>query len=156
MRGSVRGDGRKPVPYRDVLAVVKQRLGYDFDRLHDTVNQHMTLRQFLDHTDSDKKRYHYQTLVDNVSLLTPEVLGKVNQLIVESGHTVVGKKPGKPLRGRCVSFVVETNVHYPTDVNLLLDALRCMLRHAGLLGSKPKVPDGCGFCMVGAIFSRAL
>ena len=124
-----------------VLAVVKQRLGYDFDRLHDTVNQHMTLRQFLDHTDSDKKRYHYQTLVDNVSLLTPELLGKVNRLIVESGHTVVGKKPGKPLRGRCVSFVVETNVHYPTDVNLLLDALRCMLRHAGPLGSKPKVPD---------------
>ena len=124
-----------------VLAVVKQRLGYDFDRLHDTVNQHMTLRQFLDHTDSDKKRYHYQTLVDNVSLLTPEVHGKVNQLIVESGHTVVGKKPGKPLRGRCVSFVVETNVHYPTDVNLLLDAPRCMLRHAGPLGSKPKVPD---------------
>ena len=101
----------------------------------------MTLRQFLDHTDSDKKRYHYQTLVDNVSLLTPELLGKVNQLIVESGHTVMGKKPGKPLRGRCVSFVVETNVHYPTDVNLLLDALRCMLRHAGPLGSKPKVPD---------------
>ena len=114
-----------------VLAVVKQRLGYDFDRLHDTVNQHMTLRQFLDHTDSDKKRYHYQTLVDNVSLLTPELLGKVNQLIVESGHTVVGKKPGEPLRGRCDSFVVETNVHYSTDVNLLLDAMRCMLRHAG-------------------------
>ena len=137
----MRGDWGNPVPYRDVLAVVKQRLGYDFDRLHDTVNQHMTLRQFLDHTDSDKKRYHYQTLVDNVSLLTPELLGKVNQLIVESGHTVVGKKPGEPLRGRCDSFVVETNVHYPTDVNLLLDAMRCMLRHAGSLGSKPKVPD---------------
>ena len=39
----------------------------------------MTLRQFLDHTDSDKKRYHYQTLVDNVSLLTPEVLGATSQ-----------------------------------------------------------------------------
>ena len=124
-----------------VLAVVKQGLGYDFDRLHDTVNQHMTLRQFPGHTDSDKKRYHYQTLVDNMSLLTPERLGKVDQLIVESGHTVVGKKPGEPLRGRCDSFVVETNVHYPTDVNLLLDAMRCMLRHAGLLGSKHKVPD---------------
>ena len=90
MRGSVRGDGRKPVPYRDVLGLVKQGLGYDFDRLHDTVNQHMTLRQFLGHTDSDKKRYHY-----------------------------------------------------PTDVNLLLDAMRCMLRHAGPLGSEHKVPDWC-------------
>ncbi len=28
------------------------------------------------------------------------------------------------LRGRCDSFVVETNVHYPTDINLLWDALR--------------------------------
>ena len=34
-------------------------------------------------------------------------------------------------------------VHYPTDVSLLPDALRCMLRHAGLLGSKHYVPDWC-------------
>ena len=126
-----------------VLAVVKQRLGYDFYRLHDTVNQHMTLRQFLDHTDSDKKRYHYQTLVDNVSLLTADPGAAWEGQPVDRGERPYGrgKKPGEPLRGRCDSFVVETNVHYPTDVNLLLDAMRCMLRHAGPLGSKPKVPD---------------
>jgi len=28
------------------------------------------------------------------------------------------------LEGRCDSFVVETNVHYPTDINLLYDAIR--------------------------------
>ena len=28
------------------------------------------------------------------------------------------------LRGRCDSFVVETNVHYPTDITLLYDAIR--------------------------------
>jgi hypothetical protein len=28
------------------------------------------------------------------------------------------------LKGRCDSFVVETNVHYPTDINLLWDAMR--------------------------------
>jgi len=28
------------------------------------------------------------------------------------------------LRGRCDSFVVETNVHYPTDITLLYDAMR--------------------------------
>ena len=137
----MRGDWGNPVSYRDVMGVVKQGLGCDFDHLHDLVNEHKTLRNFLGHTDWDKKRYHYQTLVDNVSLLTPELLGKVNQLVVESGHTVVGKKPGEPLRGRCDSFVAETNVHYPTDVSLLRDAMRCMHRHAGLLGSKHKVPD---------------
>ena len=34
------------------------------------------------------------------------------------------KKDDQALRGRCDSFVVETNVHYPTDINLLLDAMR--------------------------------
>ena len=127
-----------------VLAVVKQGLGCDFDRLHELANQHMAIRQFLGHADiGDKRRYHYQTLVDNVNPLTPKLLGEVNQLIVESGHTVVGKKPGAPLRGRCVSFVVETNVHYPTDVNLLWDAMRCMLRYAEPLGSKHNVSKWC-------------
>ena len=74
-----------------------------------------------------------------MSLLNPKLLGKVNQLIVESGHTVVGKKPGAPLRGRCDSFVAETDVHYPTDVNLLWDAMRCMLRSAGRAASKHNV-----------------
>ena len=123
------------------MGVVKQCLGRDFDQLHELVNEHKTLRNFLGHTDCDNQLYHHQTLVDNVSLLTPKLLGKVNQLVVESGHTVVGKKPGEPLRGRCGSFVVETNVHYPTDVNLLRDAMRYMLRSAGPLGSKHNVPN---------------
>ena len=122
-----------------VMGVVKQGLGCHFDRLHELVNEHKTLRKFLGHPAISDKLYHYQTLVDNVSLLNPELLGKVNHLIVESGHTVVGKKPGEPLRGRCDSFVAETNVHYPTDVNLLQDAMLCMHRHAELLGSKHKV-----------------
>ena len=121
------------------MGVVKQGLGCDFDRLHDLVNEHKTLRKFLGHPAISDKLYHYQTLVDNVSLLNPELLGKVNHLVVESGHTVVGKKPGEPLRGRCDSFVVETNVRHPTDVSLLWDAMRCMHRHAGPLGSKHKV-----------------
>ena len=41
------------------------------------------------------------------------------------------KKPGAPLRGRCDSLVVETDVHYPTDVRLLWDAMRCLIRETG-------------------------
>jgi hypothetical protein len=44
--------------------------------------------------------------------------------VVNSGHVLVKKKDGEALRGRCDSFVVETDVHYPTDINLLLDAMR--------------------------------
>src|ERR1035438_5487120 len=68
--------------------------------------------------------YQYQTLVDNVSLFTPELLDKINQVVVSGGHALIKKKEGEALRGRCDSFVVETDVHYPTDINLLFDAAR--------------------------------
>ena len=115
-----------------VLGVLKQGLSCDFDRLHDLANHHETVRAFLGHGDfADKTYYEYQTVLDNVCLLTPELLSEVGRLVVESGHTVAKKKPGERLRGRCDSFVVETDVHYPTDVSLLWDALRCLLRETG-------------------------
>ena len=40
------------------------------------------------------------------------------------------------LRGRADLFCVETNVHYPTDVNLLWDAMRCSVREAASLAQK--------------------
>ena len=115
-----------------VLSVLKQGLGCDFDRLHDLSNHHATVRAFLGHSEfGDKTYYEYQTVVDNVWLLTPELLSAVGRLVVESGHAVARKRPGAPLRGRCDSFVVETDVHYPTDVNLLWDAMRCLVRETG-------------------------
>ena len=115
-----------------VLGVVKQGLRCDFDRLHDLANHHATLRAFLGHGEfGDRTYYEYQTVVDNVRLLSPGLLSSVGRLVVESGHAVARKKPGAPLRGRCDSFVVETDVHYPTDVSLLWDAMRCMLRESG-------------------------
>lgn len=35
--------------------------------------------------------------------------------------------------GRCDSFVVETDVHYPTDINLLFDAVRKMIQIAAVI-----------------------
>ncbi len=114
-----------------VLATLKQGLGCDFDRLQELAHEHRTLRQILGHSGDDEGRYPMQTLVDNVSLLTPEVLAEINQLVVEVGHEVVKKNPGDGLCGRCDSFVVETDVHYPTDANLLWDAMRVVLREVG-------------------------
>ena len=59
-----------------VMGVVKQGLGCDFDRLHDLANHHTVLRQFPGHDFGDQKLYQYQTLVDNVSLLTRSCLGR--------------------------------------------------------------------------------
>ena len=107
-----------------VCGVVRLDLNEDYDRLHELVNQHHTLREVLGHTMFDETTYPYQTLKDNVSLFTPELLDKINQVVVGAGHALVKKKDGEALRGRCDSFVVETDVHYPTDINLLYDAMR--------------------------------
>jgi hypothetical protein len=115
-----------------VLATLKQGLDCDFDRLQELANHHRTLRQMLGHSDwFDQSEYKMQTLVDNVSLLSPKVLAEISQLIVETGHEVVKKKPGDALRGRCDSVVIETDVHYPTDTNLLWDAMRTVIRQTG-------------------------
>ena len=91
----------------------------------------------LGHTGfADTTYYELETMIGNINLLSEELLGKVNQLIIEGGHKLVKKKPDEPLRGRCDSFVVETDVHYPTDVSLLYDSMRCMIRSVSRLARK--------------------
>src|SRR5207344_1997600 len=109
-----------------VLGVVRLGLNADYDRIHELANQHGTLRQMLGHGDwSDKTEYNVQTLKDNLRLFTPELLDRINQEVVGAGHVLVKKKaPQEDLAARCDSFVVETHVHYPTDINLLWDAIR--------------------------------
>ena len=116
-----------------VCGVVRLDLNIDYDRLHELVNHHDTLREMLGHGAYDEKCYEYQTLKDNVSLLTPELLDKINQVVVGGGHALVKKNADEALRGRCDSFVVETNVHYPTDINLLFDAMRKVIQLTGRL-----------------------
>ena len=135
VKGAVRKDTGRPgmeLWRIFVLATVKLGLGCDFDRLQELANQHATLRAMLGHADGwDKTPYAMQTLVDNVSLLRPQVLAQINHVLVDAGHQLVKKKPGALfLKGRCDSFVVETDVHYPTDTNLLWDAIRSLITQA--------------------------
>jgi len=121
-----KGNGRPGMPLWSafVCGTVRLDLNIDYDRLLELTNEHMTLRAVLGHGEYDRSLYHFQTLKDNVSRLTPELLDEVNQLIVDAGHVLVKKKDGEALRGRCDSFVVETDVHFPTDISLLYDAMR--------------------------------
>lgn len=112
-----------------VMGVLRLDLNCDYDRLQELVNQHKTIRQMLGHGTFDQDtEYEMQTIKDNASLLTPELLDEINQVIVDAGHVLFKKKGSEPLRGRCDSFVVETNVHFPTDINLLLDAVRKVIQ----------------------------
>jgi IS5 family transposase len=108
-----------------ILGTLRLSCNWDYDKLLDIANNHRTLRLMLGHSFMDhESRYALQTLKDNISMFTPEVLDRVNQIVVRYGHEVVGKKPDKKLRASCDSFVVETDVHFPTDINLLFDAMR--------------------------------
>lgn len=108
-----------------VLGVLRLGLNADYDRIRELANQHATLRRMLGHGDwADDTRYGLQTLKDNLRLFTPDILDRINQVVVTAGHALVKKSPNEELNVRADSFVVETNVHYPTDTNLLLDAIR--------------------------------
>lgn len=112
-----------------VLGIVKLGKNIDFDCLTDLANQHHALRQMLGHDGlfDSGDRYALQTVRDNLKWFTPEVLAGINQIIVQAGHRFA-KFDHKPLRGKCDSYVVETNIHYPTDINVLWDAVRCLIR----------------------------
>ncbi len=112
-----------------VLAVVRHTLDTNWDRLHDTADNHEQVRSIMgvQATDScyfGKVVFNYQNILDNVSLLDEEFLGEVNQLVVEAGHKLLKKKQAGELRLKTDSYVLETNVHFPTDLNLLWDSLR--------------------------------
>jgi len=119
--------GRKGMDLWKILVLGTLRLGcnWDYDKLKEIADNHKTLRQMLGHSFKDLDyRYPLQTLKDNIALFTQEVLDEINQQIIKLGHKVIGKESDEPLKGSCDSFPLETNVHFPTDTNLLFDALR--------------------------------
>lgn len=124
-----------------VLGAVRLNLNLDYDRLHNEANNHAELREMLGHNCFDRGRYGLQTLKDNLRLLTPEILDKINQVIVKAGHQLLKKKEVEVLKCRTDSFVVETNVHYPTDINLLLDAMRKVITLTSRVSEKYGLSD---------------
>jgi len=118
-----------------VLGTLRLNCNWDFDKVKEMADNHRTLRQMLGHGIGDIEcRYPLQTIEDNVSLFTPEILDKINQVVVKAAHGLLGTEPEK-IQGRCDSFVVETDVHFPTDINLLLDAMRKIVTLLGRLSS---------------------
>jgi hypothetical protein len=120
-----------------VLGTLRANCNCDYDKLHELANNHRTVRLMLGHGGTqDESLYALQTIRDNVSLLTPEMLEEINQIVVRAGHGIVGEKEDDDLRASCDSFVVETDVHYPTDTNLLFDAMRKMIKIIAVICSE--------------------
>src|SRR6202035_4687126 len=113
-----------------VLAVVRHTLDTNWDRLLDTANYHELVRSimgvhataFIEH---EKIEFNYQNILDNVTLLDEQLLEQVNQIVVQAGYQRLKKKEREEaIRLKSDSYVLETNVHFPTDLNLLYDSVR--------------------------------
>ena len=123
-----------------VLGVLRLNCNWDYDKLKEMTDNHLTIREMLGLSPfENKEKYPLQTLRDNVSLLTPELLNAINIIVVKAGQNLV-KKKDDVLRARCDSFVVETNVHYPTDTNLLWDAVRKVIEITSFLCNEHNIP----------------
>ncbi len=112
-----------------VLGTLRLGLGADFDRIQELANQHRTLRMMLGHgLFSTDKDYRLQTLKDNLTLFTPEIMARINVEVIRAGYQLLDIDIHQMIKGRCDSFVLKTNVHFPTDINLLYDAIRVLIR----------------------------
>jgi len=125
-----------------VLATVRMALNTDYDRLHHLSNYDSLMRELMgvENKLGKGKTYGLQTLKDNVSLLDETTVNQINELVVETAHQFVLKK-NETLRIKSDTYALETNIHFPTDLNLLWDACRKGLdvmsycsKHYGLKG----------------------
>ena len=114
-----------------VLGVVRLGLDADWDRMEHIANYDALVRQMLGVPAApwgeEVKVFGHQTLRDNVALLDEELLKEINARVAAAGREVFAKKDGAPaaaLEVKVDTYVLETDVHFPTDLNLLWDAGR--------------------------------
>lgn len=125
VNGQTRNDcGREGLDYWQILVLASVRLGcnLDYDKLQDLAEEHRALRRIMGIGDWDEMRnFGWRRIRDNVCLLTPETIEQISHLVVQAGHQLV---PDAIQGVRADSFVVETNIHYPTESTLIFDGIR--------------------------------
>jgi IS5 family transposase len=124
---SSRKRGRTGLHYWQILVLAAVRLGcdLDYDKLQDLAEQHRALRQIMGIGDWDEHTtFDWRRIRDNLTKIRPETLEHINHLLVDEGHELA---PEAVETVRADSFVVQTNIHYPTDSSLIRDGLRKIL-----------------------------
>jgi hypothetical protein len=128
--------GRRGMNYWEITVLAAARLGcnLDYDKLQDLAENHRSLRQIMGIGDwqADEVDFDWRRIEDNLIKLRPETLQKINALIVKAGH-VLEPKAIESVRGD--TFVVETNIHYPTESTVIGDGLRKIVKLAAELAA---------------------
>jgi len=122
--------GRQGLDYWQivVLASVRQGCALDYDKLQDLAEQHRALRQMMGLGDwDDNTSFNWRRLRDNLCLIAPSTIEQISHLVVAEGHRLC---PSAAEQVRADSFVMETNIHYPTEAALICDGIRQILKRA--------------------------
>ncbi|MFC1566993.1 ISNCY family transposase [bacterium] len=112
-----------------VLGVTRLSLDCNYDRLEYLAHYDMLVRQMmglpkrLGEGEEFGKKFHQKTISDNVKHIDEEMLKQINEIVAKAGSTLLLKKNEKN-ELKSDSYVLESNVHFPTDYNLLWDAGR--------------------------------
>lgn len=78
-----------------VMGILRQVCQWDYDRLQNMSNNHYTIRALMGRrSDSRGQNYYYELhkIKNNVKLLTPDLLDKFNQIMLENGQKLFGNK----------------------------------------------------------------
>jgi hypothetical protein len=72
----------------------------------------------------DRSDFSWRRIRDNVCLLQPTTIERISHLVVAEGHRLA---PQAAQQVRVDSFVMETNIHWPTESTLICDGLRKLI-----------------------------
>ena len=126
-QGSSRKRGRRGLNYWEIIVLAAARLGcnLDYDKLQDLAENHRSLRQIMGIGDwQEEVDFDWRRIEDNLLKLRPDTVKKISDLVVKAGHAL---EPKAIAAVRGDTFVVETNIHYPTESTLIGDGLRKIL-----------------------------
>jgi transposase, IS5 family len=127
--------GRRGLNYWEITVLAATRLGcnLDYDKLQDLAENHRSLRQIMGLGEGQEEvDFDWRRIEDNVLKLRPETVQKISALVVKAGHAL---EPQAIAAVRGDTFVVETNIHYPTESTLIGDGLRKILPLAAELAA---------------------
>ena len=105
-----------------VLAAIRLGCNCDYDKLQDQAENHRSLRIMLGLGDwDDGPSFGARRIRDTLCQLEPSTLEAINHAIVSHGQQLDGTAVESV---RADSFVVETDIHYPTESALIGDGMR--------------------------------
>lgn len=124
-----------------VLATIRLTRDADYDHLHYMASTDILIRGLLGACKfgETNREYSLQSIRDNIGLIDADTLEQINDIVLKAGHQLV-KKKDEQLNVKIDSYVLESNVHFPTDINLLYDAARKSLELAARLAAQAQLP----------------